>query len=114
MQRDEAYLLDILIAARKALRFLEGMSWEDFQQSELHQNAVMRPLEIIGEAARRVSQQTRDAHPEIPWEEMIGMRNRLIHEYFRVNLKAVWDTVHNDLPSLIALIEPLVPPEDEV
>jgi len=92
MQRDEAYLLDILIAARKALRFLEGMSWEDFQQSELHQ----------------------DAHPEIPWEEMIGMRNRLIHEYFRVNLKAVWDTVHNDLPSLIALIEPLVPPEDEV
>ncbi len=114
MRRDEAYLLDILIAARKALRFLEGMSWEDFQQSELHQNAVMRPLEIIGEAARRVSQQTRDAHPEIPWEEMIGMRNRLIHEYFRVNLKTVWDTVHNDLPSLIALIEPLVPPEDEV
>ena len=114
MRRDEAYLLDILIAARKALRFLEGMSWEEFQQSELHQNAVMQPLEIIGEAARRVSQQTRDAHPEIRWEEMIGMRNRLIHEYFRVNLKTVWDTVHNDLPSLIALIEPLVPPEDEV
>jgi len=114
MRRDEAYLLDILIAARKALQFLEGITWEEFKQSELHQNAVMRPLEIIGEAARRVSQQTRDAHPEIPWEEMIGMRNRLIHEYFRVNLKTVWDTVHNDLPPLIALIEPLVPPEDEV
>jgi len=114
MERDEAYLLDILIAARKALRFVEGMTWEGFQQSELHQNAVMRPLEIIGEAARLVSQQTRQAHPEIPWEQMIGMRNRLIHEYFRVNLKTVWETVQNDLPRLIALMEPLVPPEDEV
>lgn len=114
MERDEAYLLDILIAARKALRFVEGMTWEGFQQSELHQNAVMRPLEIIGEAARLVSQQTRQAHPEIPWEQMIGVRNRLIHEYFRVNLKTVWETVQNDLPRLIALMEPLVPPEDEV
>jgi uncharacterized protein with HEPN domain len=114
MRRDEAYLLDILIAARKALQFLEGMTWEEFERSELHQNAVMRPLEIIGEAARRVSQQTRDAHPEIPWEEMIGMRNRLIHEYFRINLRTVWDTVHNDLPRLITLIEPLIPPESEV
>ena len=114
MQRDDAYLLDILIAARKALKFLAGMTWEEFERSELHQNAVMRPLEIIGEAARRVSQQTRDAHPEIPWEQMIGLRNRLIHEYFRVNLATVWDTVQNDLPRLIALIEPLVPSEDEV
>jgi uncharacterized protein with HEPN domain len=114
MQRDDAYLLDVLIAARKALKFLAGMTWEEFGRSELHQNAVMRPLEIIGEAARRVSQQTRDAHPEIPWEQMIGLRNRLIHEYFRVNLATVWDTVQNDLPRLIALIEPLVPSEDEV
>ena len=113
MQRDEAYLLDILIAARKALQFLEGMTWQNFTQSELHQNAVIRPLEIIGEAARRVSQETRDAHPEIPWEQMIGMRNRLIHEYFRVNLSTVWQTVQNDLSPLIALLEPLVPPEDE-
>lgn len=113
MQRDEAYLLDILVAARKALQFLEGITWQEFAQSELHQNAVIRPLEIIGEAARRVSQETRDAHPEIPWEQMIGTRNRLIHEYFRVNLTTVWETVQNDLPSLIALVEPLVPSEDE-
>ena len=114
MQRDDAYLLDILIAARKARKFLEGVTWEEFKRSELHQNAVMRALEIIGEAARRVSQQTRDAHPEIPWTQMIGMRNRLIHEYFRIDLAAVWDTVQNDLPGLIELIEPLVPPEDEI
>ena len=114
MQRDDAYLLDILIAARKARQFLEGVTWEEFQRSELYQNAVMRALEIIGEAARRVSEQTRDAHPEIPWTQMIGMRNRLIHEYFRIDLAAVWDTVQNDLPGLIELIEPLVPPEDEI
>ncbi len=74
----------------------------------------MRPLEIIGEAARRVSRDTQDAHPEIPWDQMIGMRNRLIHEYFRVNLVTVWETVQDDLPPLINLIEPLVPPEHEV
>jgi uncharacterized protein with HEPN domain len=113
MQRDEAYLLDILIAARKALQFLEGITWQEFAQSELHQNAVIRPLEIIGEAARRVSQETRDAHPEIPWQQMIGMRNRLIHEYSRVNLTTVWETVQNNLPPLIAQVEPLIPPEDE-
>jgi uncharacterized protein with HEPN domain len=113
MRRDDAYLLDILIAARKALKFLEGMTWEEFEQSELHQNAVVHLLEITGEAARLVSQETRDAHPDIPWEQMIGMRNRLIHEYFRVDLATVWDTVRNDLPRLIALIDPLVPPEDE-
>lgn len=114
MRRDEAYLLDILIAARRAIRFLEGMTWETFEQSELHQDAVMRPLEIIGEAARRVSQETRDAHPNIPWDQMIGMRNRLIHEYTRVNLTTVWETVQDDLPPLIAWIEPLVPPEHEI
>ena len=67
MRRDDAYLLDILIAARKALAFVQGMTREEFERSDLHQNAAIRPLEIIGEAARLVSQQTRDAHPDIPW-----------------------------------------------
>jgi uncharacterized protein with HEPN domain len=113
MRRDEAYLLDILLAARRACQFLEGVTWEEFLQSELHQNAVMRPLGIIGEAASRVSQETKDEYPEIPWHQMIGMRNRLVHEYFRVDLAAVWETVWTDLPPLIELIEPLVPPEGQ-
>jgi uncharacterized protein with HEPN domain len=111
MNRDDAYLLDILIAARKAIAFVYGVSREEFNASELRQAAVVRPLEIIGEAAGRVSEETRLSHPEIPWQQMIGMRNRLIHEYFRVDLDAVWDTLHKDLPQLIALIEPMVPPE---
>jgi uncharacterized protein with HEPN domain len=90
------------------------MTWGAFEQSELHQNAVIRPLEIIGEVARRLSQQTRDAYPDIPWDQMIGMRNRLIHEYFRVNLTTVWETVRDDLPPSIALIEPLILPEHEI
>ena len=108
MQRDEGYLLDILIAARRAMGFVEGITWTQFQASDLHQNAVMH-LEVIGQAARLVSQELRTAHPEIPWEQMIGMRNRLIHEYFRVSLTILWDTVQNDLPELVAKIEPLVP-----
>ena len=115
MQRDDAaYLLDILIAAKKAISYLDGLSWEEFEASELHQDAAMRALEIIGEAANRVSEATREAHPEIPWLQVIGMRNRLVYEYFRINLAAVWDTVKRDLYELIKKIEPLVPKEDEL
>lgn len=96
MRRDDAYLLDIVIAARKALQFVEGIDRGEFEDNELVQNAVMRPLEIIGEA------------------EMVGLRNRLVHEYFRIDFGAVWDTIHKDLPKLIEIVEPLVPREDEI
>lgn len=111
MRRDETYLLDILIAARRAMSYMEGITREKFQRNEMLQDAVTRPLEIIGEAAGRVSDDYKEAHPEIPWHKMIGMRNRLIHEYFRVNYGAVWDTVQEDLPGLIQLLESIVPPE---
>ena len=111
MRRDEAYLLDILIATRKALRFVEGVDWPAFQQNEMLQYAVVRPLEIVGEAARGVSKEMRESHPEVPWEKLIGMRNRLVHEYFRVDVETVWRTIQDDLPQLVRCIEPLVPPE---
>ena len=111
MWRDDAYMLDILMAGRKILKFTEGVSERRFQDDELLQNAVMRQLEVIGEAARRVSQEAKDAHPEIPWRDMVGMRNRLIHEYFRIDVAKVWEAVCDDIPALIAGIEPLVPPD---
>jgi uncharacterized protein with HEPN domain len=114
MRRDDAYLLDILIAARRAIRCLEGLTRAEFEPSDLNQNAVMRPLEIIGQADRLVSQDLREAHPDIPWEQMVGMRNRLIHEYFRVSLTVQWDTVRDDLPRLVSLVAPLVPSEDAI
>jgi uncharacterized protein with HEPN domain len=114
MRRDDAYLLDILIAARKALKFVEGIDRNDFEDNELVQNAVMRPLEIIGEASAKISKEFRKEHSDIPWREMVGLRNRLVHEYFRINYGVVWDTIHKDLPKLIEAIEPLVPKEDEI
>ena len=116
MRRDEAYLLDMLIAARKAIQFVGGIGKNNFDDNEVIQNAVMRPLEIIGEAAARISSKFRKAHPDIPWKEkeMVGLRNRLIHEYFRVEYDAVWDTIQKDLPALIKKIEPLIPKEDEI
>jgi len=110
--RDQAYLLDILIASRKAIEFVSNLTHEEFLASELHQNAVIRPLEIIGEAARKISAETKSKYPQIPWREMVGMRNLLIHEYLDVDLSTVWDTIQSDLPDLISAIEPLVPPED--
>ena len=111
MRRDEAYLLDILIAAREASAFVADLSWREFAESRLHQNAVVKALEVIGEAAGRISVETRQAHPEIPWAEIIGMRNRLVHGYFEIDVAQVWDTVHHDVPPLMAAVEPLVPPE---
>ena len=110
---DSAYLLDMLLAARDALSFTEGMSYHDFVQDRRTQLSVLKSVEIVGEAAAHVSEDTRQAHPDIPWGEIVGMRNRLVHVYFDIDLPLVWATVRDDLPALITLLEPLVPPETE-
>lgn len=109
MWRDDAYLLDIVVAARKIIKFTDDVAREQFDADEILQNAVMRLLEIIGEAARSISQDVKDAHTQIPWREIVGMRNRLIHHYFRVDVNKVWDAIKQDVPSLIEMIEPLIP-----
>lgn len=115
MLRDNAYLLDILEAARLALSYVEGLDREGFLNDTQLQDSVIRRLEIIGEAARRVSEETRQTHSEIPWREMTEMRNLVIHEYDDVDLEIVWSTVQRDLPQLIQWIGPLIPsdPIDE-
>ena len=111
MRHDDAYLLDMLLSARDAAEFAAGLTFPQFEQSQLHQNAILKAIEIIGEAAARISEETKQAHPGIPWPEIIGMRNHLVHAYFEVDLKRVWKTAQQDIPRLIDLIEPLVPPE---
>ena len=112
MRRDDAaYLLDMLLSARDAAEFSAGLTFPQFEQSQLHQNAILKAIEIIGEAAARISEETKQVHPGIPWPEIIGMRNRLVHAYFEVDLKRVWKIAQQDIPRLIGLIEPLVPPE---
>lgn len=112
MWRDQALLLDMLIAAEDAISFIAGLDKAGFFASRLHQNAVIRSLEIIGEAANKVSNETKGANPLIPWGEMAGMRNRLIHAYNEVNLEIVWQVVQYRLPDLTTYLKPLLPAED--
>lgn len=111
MRRDPAYLLDILLAAQTAREFIAPLTWEESQASRLHQQAIIKSLETVGEAAGQVSAATRAELPELPWVEMIGMRHRLVHAYFDVDLRKVGDTVQQDLPHLIAVLERIVPPD---
>ena len=95
---DSAYLLDMLLAARDALSFTEGMPYEEFAEDRRTQLSVLKSVEIVGEAAARVSEDTKRAHPALPWREIVGIRNRLVHAYFDIDLPLVWDTVRDDLP----------------
>jgi uncharacterized protein with HEPN domain len=108
MSRDPQYFLDILEAAKLALSYVAGKTQAEFLEDTLCQDAVIRRLEIIGEAARRLSREARTTLPGLIWNAMIGMRNMLIHEYDAVDLYIVWETVQRDLPTLIKVIEPLV------
>jgi uncharacterized protein with HEPN domain len=113
MRSDEAHFLDMLLAAQKVRHFAEGLTKETFHQSELHQSAIIRELQVIGEAARQVSEAAKNRHPEIDWKKIAGMRNRLIHEYFQIRLDIVWEIARDDIPPLIAHLDPLVPPNND-
>lgn len=111
MRSNEALLLDMLIAARKIQEFTTALTEEFFKQSDLHQCAIVRELQVIGEAARQISDEYKVNHTKIPWNEIAGMGNRTVHEYFRVNLKLVWETIQDSIPELITHPQPLIPPK---
>jgi len=111
MPFDESYLLHIVLAARKISRVTAGMTELDFLRDDVVQDSVIRQISIIGEAARNISDSFRDIHNAIPWHEMIGMRHRLIHDYTRIDFGKVWLTVQRDIPRIIQLLEPLIPPD---
>jgi len=112
MSRDDTYLVDILESAKIAWDYVFDKTWDEFHADIQCQDAVVRRIEIIGEAARRLSQETRDKHPQIPWREMTSMRNLVIHEYDVVDINQVWDTVQKRLPPLIAELSKIVPPPE--
>src|ERR1022692_197277 len=101
MDRDKLYLQHIVQAVEKILSYTNSLTRDEFKHNMLIQDATIRELEIIGEAARLISEATKRAHPDIPWYEISGMRNRLIHEYFGVDLAVVWKTVTEDLEILV-------------
>jgi uncharacterized protein with HEPN domain len=102
------YLRDMLENAEKALSFVDGMTYDEFEKDDKAMYAVIRAFEIIGEAARQIPENIRNANPAVPWREITGMRNKLTHEYFGVNTKVVWRTVHEDLPVIIPLLQKML------
>lgn len=113
MQHDLGWLADILDSAKLVRQFTEDVHFEEFRQNVMRHSAVARHLEIIGEAAKNVSDAYRASHPEIPWKGMAGMRDILIHAYSKVNLQELWKVANESVPDLIRKLEPLVPPLDE-
>jgi uncharacterized protein with HEPN domain len=108
MRRDADRLADIVEAAEAALRFVKGRDRSDLDADELLAAGLVQKVVEIGEAAAGVSETFRDAHAELPWRQMIGMRNVIVHAYWRVDHDQLWYTVTEDLPALLTRLRPLV------
>jgi len=102
------YLLDLLSAAEETQRFTKGIALEEFLQDRKTSNAVIRSLEVMGEAAKKIPEELRSRYPEIPWKRVAGMRDVLIHEYHGVELEIIWKTVREELPPLEPLLEKML------
>ena len=102
------YLQDILTHIDFAEEFVEGMSFNDFQNDNKTILALTRALEIIGEATKKIPPSLRDQYPEIVWQEVTGMRDKLAHDYFGVELNIVWNTTREDLPQLKPVVQSML------
>jgi uncharacterized protein with HEPN domain len=105
---DRVYVGHMIDTANKAIGFVESLSRADFDDNELLQLSLIHLLQVIGEAARRVSLDFRAEHSSIPWKAIVGMRSKVVHDYLDVDQDVVWDTVKNDLPSLVVELEKIL------
>lgn len=108
MKDDTVRLRHLRDSIQKIEQFLDGISYEKFITDEKTVSAVLHELMVLGEASAAISQELRDAHNEIPFHEMIGMRNRIVHEYLDVRLETVWKTCREDLPELKKALEDII------
>lgn len=106
---DRVYLWDMLTAARAVVEFVRGRTLSEYEEDLLLRSGVERQIEIIGEAARRVSKEFQEAHPEIPWRSIQAQRHVLAHDYGEIKHDRVWRVAETHVPELITLLEPLVP-----
>lgn len=107
-ERDPALLWDMAEASRKVSNFVHDITLEQFASDEMRHAAVERQIIIIGEAARRISLVFKEAHPEIPWAQMVGLRNLVTHEYEKVDLQIIWKIANENVPELTRLLAPLI------
>ena len=105
---DREFLSDILEAIRRIKVYTAGMTYQAFLEDTKTQDAVLRNLEIIGEATKNLSRELRKRHPQVPWKAMAGVRDRLIHDYFGVNLDIVWQIVSAELPEVASQVESIL------
>jgi len=110
---DRELLIDMLESMRRVQMYVDGLEYQDFINDLKTQDAVIRALEILGEASKRMSPSIKSQFPDVPWKLMAGMRDKLIHEYFGVNLDVVWEVVTNNLPALFSQIECILSGEAE-
>ncbi len=113
-KRDETvYLEDILSSMNRILQYVNDITEREFENNSEKQDAVIRRIEIIGEATKRISEKTRIKYPEIPWREMAGTRDVVIHEYFGVSVGLIWKVATSDIPALKPKIELILRAENE-
>lgn len=103
---DDVRLRHLIDAAERAIQFTAGRTRSDLDADEMLALALTKLVEIVGEAAKQVSAETKDQHLEVPWSAAARMRDRLVHHYFDIDLDVLWSTVQDDLPALLALIPP--------
>ncbi|GET44290.1 HepT-like ribonuclease domain-containing protein [Microseira wollei] len=113
MPRDNASLLDIVQAAQRVLQFASGLNREELGADVMRQSAILYQIAIMGEATKRLSREFRAAHPEIPWDDVAGMRDIIAHQYDRIDLDIVWQVIEHNIPELLSLIAPLLPREKQ-
>jgi len=102
------FLEDIINAMNKALQFVEGISYDEFHKDSKTVFAVVRAIEIIGEAVKSIPKDVREEYPEVPWKGMAGMRDKVIHGYFGIDMKVVWDTVKKRIPAVKPLFDKML------
>lgn len=112
LERDKAFILDALIFAQRILDFTSDMDEEIFANDLKTQAAVLYQISILGEAIKRVSSEFKRQYPKIPYREIIGMRNKLVHDYDNINIQLVWSVIQTNIPELIEQLNTIVPLEE--
>ena len=104
-RKDTAIIQDIKEAIERIISYISRMEYDDFLHDYKTQDAVIRNIEILGEAAKLLTNKTKEKYPDIPWKDIAGTRDKLIHDYFGVNIDIVWDIAKNEIPTLSAQLQ---------